>query len=77
MEMKFNKLDTQMFWRWFSSHHNEFVENFDRDKTLAELDNRIMGLGDFAWEIGPATKDNNQLVISPRGNLDYYQSLSK
>jgi hypothetical protein len=70
MKMKFNKLDTHMFWHWFSSHHNEFGENFDNDKTLAELDNRIMGLGDFAWEIGPGAEDNNQLVISPGGNLD-------
>jgi hypothetical protein len=68
--MEFNKLDTQMFWHWFSRHYNELGENFENDKTLAELDNRIMGLGDFAWEIGPGTKDNNQLVISPGGNLD-------
>jgi hypothetical protein len=68
--MEFNKLNSQMFWYLFSNNHNEFGENFDNEKALAELDKRIMGLGDFAWEIGPGTKNNNQLVISPGGNLD-------
>jgi hypothetical protein len=68
--MKINKLGAQLFWQWFSSHHKEFGENFDNEEMLAELNDRIVGLGDFAWEIGPGTKNNNQLVISPGGNLD-------
>ncbi len=59
-----------MFWDWFSKHNIDFGENFDNEKLLTELDDRLMVLGNFAWEIGPGSRCANQLVISPGGNLN-------
>lgn len=58
------------FWDWFSAHHNDFGEYFDNEELLSELDHKITDLGDFVWEIGPGINANNQLVISPGGDLD-------
>jgi len=46
----------------FSNHHRDLGENFDIEKVLAELDNKIMDLGNFDWEIGPGTKQNNPSI---------------
>lgn len=67
--MEFNITAANIFWQWFSNHHKELGENFDNEKALVELDNQILDLGDFAWEIGPGIKGKNQLVISPGGNI--------
>lgn len=64
------KLDINMFWDWFSKHSKDLGENFDNEKVLAEIDDRLMDLGGFAWEIGPGSKTKNQLVISPGGDLN-------
>ncbi|TCC99444.1 hypothetical protein [Pedobacter hiemivivus] len=58
-----------MFWDWFSKHCKDLGENFDNEKLLTEIDDRLTDLGGFAWEIGPGTKADNQLVISPGGDL--------
>jgi hypothetical protein len=51
------KRATYTFWHWFSQYYEEFGQNFDHETALIELDNKIMDLGDFAWEIGPVTKE--------------------
>jgi len=69
-EMEISKLDINMFWDWFSKHYKDLGENFDNEKVLNEIDDKLMDLGGFAWEIGQGTKSDNQLVISPGGDLD-------
>lgn len=71
--MEINKLDIgtiNSFWNWFSDHHKDFEESFDNRSLINELDDRINSLGGFAWEIGPGAVAENQLVISPKGDLD-------
>jgi hypothetical protein len=68
-EMGISKLDINMFWDWFAKHYIDLGTNFDNEKVLKELDDQLMSLGDFAWEIGPGTKIANQLVISPGGDV--------
>lgn len=59
-----------MFWDWFSKHYLDFGENFDNEKILTELDDKLRDLSVFSWEIGPGTGADNQLVISSGGDLD-------
>jgi hypothetical protein len=71
--MEINKLDIgaiNSFWNWFSDHHKDFEKSFDNRSLINELDDRINSLGGFAWEIGPGAVSENQLVISPKGDLD-------
>jgi len=70
--LKINK-----FWSWFLSNCNDFGENFDNERLLDALDNQILSLGDFAWEIGPGMNKLNQLVISPGGDLNLLPSTKK
>lgn len=50
-------------------HCNDFGSNLDNQGLIDELDQRILGLGDFSWEVGPGIDhdDNFALVISPSG----------
>lgn len=59
-----------MFWDWFSKHYVDLGKNFNNEKVITELDDKLMDLGCFAWEIGPGTISENQLVISPAGDLN-------
>lgn len=68
--MEISKLDIDMFWDWFSKHYLDFGENFDNEKILTELDDKLRDLSVFSWEIGPGTGADNQLVISSGGDLD-------
>lgn len=68
--MEISKIDINMFWDWFSKNCIDLGENFDNEKVLTELDDKLMDLGGFAWEIGPGTRCENQLVISPGGDLN-------
>ena len=68
--MNITKIDINMFWDWFSNYYKEIGENFDNEMVLTEIDDKLMDLGGFAWEIGPGSKAINQLVISPGGDPD-------
>jgi len=56
------------FWEWFLAHCNDFGEKFENEKLINELDERILNLGDFVWEIGPGVEHSHMLVISPGGD---------
>nr|WP_199081962.1 hypothetical protein [Pedobacter sp. ASV19] len=58
------------FWKWFLTHCNDFGEKFENEKLINELDERILDLGNFVWEIGPGVEHDNMLVISPGGDPD-------
>ncbi len=58
------------FWTWFADHASEFGEAFENEVLLQELDERVTGLGDFAWEVGPGNNAENAFTLSPAGNRD-------
>lgn len=58
------------FWEWFSQNCNHFGNNFENESLLNELDEKILSLGNFSWEVGPGQIKSNQLVISPNGELN-------
>jgi len=62
--------EIKSFWKWFLTHCNDFGEKFENEKLINELDERILDLGDFVWEIGPGVEQDNMLVISPGGDPD-------
>lgn len=68
--MKISKIDINMFWDWFTKHYKDLGENYNNQMVLTEIDDKLMDLGGFAWEIGPGTRANNQFVISHGGDLD-------
>jgi len=71
--MATNELDKRLIselWNWFSENHAELEGDFYDDGVMNELDDRISAMGSFAWEIGPGAQSENQLVISPGGDLD-------
>lgn len=65
-----DNLKISEFWEWFSGNCEHFGKDFDNEELLNELDIRIGGLGDFAWEMGPGKLKENALVISPGGDAD-------
>ena len=40
-----------MFWDWFSKHYNDLGENFENEKILADIDDKLGDLGGFAWRL--------------------------
>ncbi|WP_131537265.1 hypothetical protein [Pedobacter nototheniae] len=64
------KSSTTKLWTWFTEIYNDFGENFENEVLLNKLDEKILSLGDFVWEVGPGIKKDNMLVISPGGDLD-------
>jgi hypothetical protein len=63
-----NQDDVLIFWDWFYKNINS-LENGDKD-VINQLDQKIVSLGDFAWEIGPGKVERNSFVISPNGRKD-------
>jgi len=56
------------FWQWFLKNRFEFeVSNF-KEESIQDMDNRILTMGDFAWEIGPGKLKRFSLSISPGGD---------
>ena len=65
-----NKIDR--FWKWFAQNEGDVVRAVD-DEILAEsiveqLDNFILDMGAFSWEIGAGIEKNWFLTISPNEN---------
>lgn len=59
------------FWRWFQTIADDLATNFENERLLAELDDRVSQLGDVLWEIGPGKTQENALVITPDGSKDW------
>lgn len=67
------------FWQWFvksESIFNECIENEaseNREYVVEQLNEQILGLGVFSWDIGLDDNDNWFLLISPNGNPDQFE----
>jgi hypothetical protein len=55
------------FWLWFATIADSLGDNFDNASLLHALDAQLLGLGDITWELGPGSKTENMLAISPDG----------
>ncbi|MET0465208.1 MAG: hypothetical protein ABW007_18750 [Chitinophagaceae bacterium] len=58
------------FWEWFANNAYRMNLESASDAFLAELDEQVVNLGDFAWEIGPGFHKENQFVLSPHGDKE-------
>lgn len=59
------------FWRWFQTIANDLAANFENERLLALLDERVSELGDVLWELGPGKAEENALIITPDGSKDW------
>ncbi len=63
-------------WAWFSKNEQrirDYIGNesaIERDYIVEHLDNLILDLGVFRWEIGPGFNKEWFLTISPNGDKD-------
>ncbi|CAM1352208.1 hypothetical protein [Tenacibaculum ascidiaceicola] len=63
-----NKINN--FWNWFSTNEENLSPEKITNELISELDNKILSLGDFSWEIREGKNKSNLLVISPGGDVD-------
>lgn len=59
---------TADFWDWFASNQSYLVPDKITNELVAQLDAKILSLGDFGWEIREGKDKDNMLIISPSGN---------
>jgi hypothetical protein len=60
------------FWNWFQSVANDLAQaKFDDKSLLAELEMRVLEMGDVAWELGPGLLEKHALIISPDGAKEW------
>lgn len=70
------------FWEWFETHERsikgilEDELHPERDELVQTMDNHILGLGLFTWEMGTVGSNSFYLTISPNGD-PYLLELSK
>lgn len=64
------------FWQWFIEQEDTIKDFFsdesetDKDKLVEEMNQLILDLGRFAWEIGEEGESGFYLIISPNGDRD-------
>lgn len=63
--MKENILE---FWSWFSHNEAFLVSNRINNELVNKLNEMILSIEDFDWEIREGVKKENMLIISPRGD---------
>jgi len=62
------------FWKWFIANEQQIIEAVERESAtehfIENLDNLILDMGMFTWEIGPGKINPWVLTISPNGDKD-------
>lgn len=58
------------FWKWFESNKNALKSNKLSNDVLQILNEKILSLGDFNWEVREGREKENMLIISSGGNMD-------
>jgi len=69
--MNINYSKVVEFWKWFKSIANELISNPNNSDLLNKLDEFVLSIGPFDWEIGPMDKSLKFLAISPNLNEDF------
>jgi hypothetical protein len=67
MAMDNNKIIN--FWKWFENNQDNLVPEKINNTGITNLNNKILELGDFAWEIREGLNKDNMLIISPGGDV--------
>lgn len=71
---KLNDTKIENLWRWFVANENQIKDSFQNESLanyiVENLDNLILDLGMFTWEIGPDKVKPWFLTISPNGDRD-------
>jgi len=68
--------EVENLWSWFYHNHNHIIDcienesDAERDHIIDQLDDLILTLGVFTWEIGPGSIKSWQLTISPNGDAE-------
>lgn len=64
----------QKFWNWFVENEVALIvaieEEGETKHFVSSLDNLILDIGKFSWEIGPSINGGWSLTISPNGDKD-------
>lgn len=68
--MVVNEKKVNGFWNWFIDNKFDLVPERISDNLISKLDDKILSLGDFSWEIREGFIKENMLIISPGGNID-------
>lgn len=58
------------FWNWFANNESELTSDVLSNQRIEELNNKILDMGDFNWEVREGSQKRNMLIISPGGDLD-------
>lgn len=71
-DMKHSKISS--FWEWFETQERRIREILDdeqhpdREELVQMMDNQVLNLGLFTWEMGPDSSNTFYLTISPNGD---------
>jgi hypothetical protein len=67
----------EYFWNWFQKILPKLNAGDLKDDLIDEIDNKVLNLGPFSWEIGPGLIQENSFVISPNGNIELLEQTRK
>lgn len=71
----------QAFWNWFVENEAALLvaieEESETNHFVGSLDNLILDIGKFSWEIGPSNNGRWSLIISPNGDKDLLHTSQK
>jgi hypothetical protein len=67
-DAKISEEQIRSFWDWFATIAQRLSDDFGNASLIEELDQRVSGLAQVMWEIGPGSTTENMLAISPDGD---------
>lgn len=65
-----NIIEIKEFWNWFALNKDQFIPSKITNEFISQLDNKILSMGDFSWEIREGISKNYMLIISPGGDIN-------
>lgn len=75
--MENNEKRINEFWTWFIKYKTYLAPENISDNLISKLDDKILSLGDFNWEIHKGDTEENMLIISPGGDVDLIPETNK
>lgn len=63
------KITINAFWNWFQNIEKNLRDNIAND-IIEQIDEKVLELGPFSWEIGPGLTEKYSFVISPNGDKE-------
>ncbi|WP_296151671.1 hypothetical protein [uncultured Flavobacterium sp.] len=62
------------FWEWFSKNESMIAPDKITNALVDKLNDMILSMGDYDWEIREGKNKENMLIISPGGDPDLLES---